>query len=165
MWCRAFTACWSGVSAVRGRSSSHEARHWSGVLPWCLQTKERGGRLAGDAQQLAASTACIGSELVACLRGHKKCRKKLLASVLKDTSKNLYASPPGAPPTSPSTGTITPPSHSYSTTSTIYDALRRRRRGLAGRDGRLRRRRLGGLGRRFRRQWRSRSRLLLEERS
>ena len=65
---------------ARAQQLARGAALVSGVLPWCLQTKER--KLAGDAQQLAASTACIGSELVACLRGHKKCRKKLLASVL-----------------------------------------------------------------------------------
>ena len=87
-----FTACWSGVSAVRGRSSSHEARHW--CREFCPGvSKQRSELLAGDAQQLAASTACIGSE-VACLRGHKKCRKSCLLACCKDTSKNLYASPP-----------------------------------------------------------------------
>ena len=57
------------------RSSSHEARHWCWEFsPWCLQTKGSIGvmaqLLAGDAQQLAASTACIGSELVACPSRH-----------------------------------------------------------------------------------------------
>ena len=59
------------------------AAYW--CREFCCYASRQGARpqlFAGDAQQLAASTACIGSELVACLRGHKKCRKKLLASVL-----------------------------------------------------------------------------------
>ena len=81
---------------ARAQQLARGAALVSGVLPWCLQTKERGGRSCSRAmrsnwprrQRVLAASWWLAFE------DTKNVEKSCLLACCKDTSKNTYASPP-----------------------------------------------------------------------